>query len=80
MMAGPSGVTAMFILANSIFGLMGNYSALQALPPHLPFYIIAVVAGGLIGTTLGIRFSTAWVTRALGVVLLIASAKLVGVY
>nr|WP_294851114.1 sulfite exporter TauE/SafE family protein [uncultured Sphingomonas sp.] len=75
-----SGVTAMFILCNSIFGLMGNIASLKSLPPNLPYYIAAVVAGGLIGTTLGIRFTNPWVARALGVVLLVASAKLVGVY
>lgn len=75
-----SGVTVLFILANSIFGLMGNATSLTALPPMLPYYIVAVVAGGLIGTSLGIRFTNPWVMRALGVVLLIASAKLIGVY
>lgn len=75
-----SGVAAVFILCNSAAGLLGNLTSLQALPAGLPLYVVAVVCGGVVGTTLGIRFSTPWVTRMLGLVLMVASAKLVGVY
>jgi uncharacterized protein len=74
------GIVALFILCNSAAGLLGNLTSLQALPTSLPLFIVAVVAGGVVGTTLGIRFSTPWVVRALGLVLIVASAKLVGVY
>lgn len=75
-----SGVVAVFILANSASGLAGNIASVGALPPELPLYAVAVLAGGLIGTTLGIRLPTKWILRALGFVLLVASAKLFGAY
>lgn len=75
-----SGVAAVFILANSIAGLIGNIAIVKALPPDLPLYAAAVLLGAVIGTTLGIRWRTEIVLRALGVVLIIAGLKLVGVY
>jgi uncharacterized membrane protein YfcA len=75
-----SGVAAVFILCNSAAGLLGNLTQLESLPASLPLYAVAVLAGGFIGTTLGIRLTTPVVLRTLGVVLLVASAKLVGVY
>ncbi len=75
-----SGVAALFILANSASGLLGNLTSLQELPASLPLYAGAALAGGLVGTTAGIRFKTVMVVRALGVVLIIAGAKLIGVY
>ncbi|ODP36655.1 sulfite exporter TauE/SafE family protein [Sphingomonas turrisvirgatae] len=75
-----SGVAAIFILCNSISGLLGNFSAIGSLPPALPLFGGAVLIGGLIGTTLGVRLSAPIILKALGVVLLVASAKLVGVY
>ncbi|MBV9348994.1 MAG: sulfite exporter TauE/SafE family protein [Pseudolabrys sp.] len=75
-----SGCAAIFILGNSVAGLAGNYAAVKALPPELPLYAAAVLAGALVGTTFGIKFSTVYIQRALGVVLMIAGAKLIGVY
>ncbi len=75
-----SGVAAVFILGNSIAGLLGNISAVQHLPVQLPLFAAAVLAGAVIGTTLGIRLRSAWVTRALGVVLVIAGAKMIFAY
>ena len=75
-----SGVTAVFILCNSISGLLGNLTQLESLPTTLPLYALAVLIGGLVGTTMGIRLATSAILRALGLVLLVASAKLVGVY
>lgn len=75
-----SGVAAVFILANSLAGLAGNPSSLANLPSSLPLFAVAALAGGVVGTTMGIRFRSAYVIRALGVVLIIAGAKLFGVY
>ncbi len=75
-----SGVAALFILANSASGLLGNFASLGSLPPSLLLFAGAALAGGLIGTAAGIRFNTTMVVRALGVVLIIAGAKLIGVY
>ena len=77
---GASGTAALFILTNSVFGLLGYVSSVSSvteLPDALLLYAIAVVAGALIGTRLGIKqFSYGMVKRALGAVLLIAGTKL----
>jgi uncharacterized membrane protein YfcA len=75
-----SGVVAVFIFANSAAGLAGNVASLQQLPATLPLFAVAALAGGLIGTTLGIRLPVKLVLRSLALVLLVAGAKLVGVY
>lgn len=72
-----SGISAAFILVNSVAGLLGNLAVLQRLPPEILLYLPAVVAGGFIGTWLGTsRLDTAWLMRALALVLLIAGGKL----
>ena len=76
-----SGVVATFILCNSAAGLLGNYASVGALPPNLPLFAAAVLLGALVGTTLGIRrFAPATIRKALGVVLIIAGIKLIGLY
>lgn len=75
-----SGVAAVFILCNSVAGLLGNVTTLGALPPNLPLYAGAVIAGAAVGTSLGIRLQLAGIQKALGLVLIIAALKLVGVY
>jgi uncharacterized protein len=75
-----SGIAAVFILGNSIAGLSGNIAIVRSLPPDLPFYAAAVVLGAIIGTTLGIRWTPPAVLKALGVVLIVAGFKLIGVY
>jgi uncharacterized membrane protein YfcA len=75
-----SGVAAVFILCNSIAGLLGNFAIVKSLPADLPLYAGAVLIGAVIGTTLGIRLPVPMVLRALGLVLVIAGLKLIGVY
>lgn len=75
-----SGIAAVFVLVNSLAGLGGNLASLGALPPQLPLYAAAALLGGIAGTTLGVRLQSPWLTRLLGLVLVIAGAKLVGVY
>lgn len=75
-----SGVAAGFILANSLAGLAGNQAALGSLPAALPLYAGAVLAGGLLGTTLGIRVATPVLFRLLAAVLVIAGAKLLSLW
>jgi uncharacterized membrane protein YfcA len=74
-----SGVAAVFILGNSIAGLAGNITIVRALPDDLPIYAAAVFLGALLGTTLGIRWQPPAVLKALGVVLIVAGLKLIGV-
>jgi uncharacterized membrane protein YfcA len=70
-------VTAPFVLLNSLAGLAGQAVVVERLPTALPLWLAAVAAGALLGTQLGTRwFSVAALRRALGVVLLVAAAKL----
>jgi uncharacterized membrane protein YfcA len=72
-----SGVAAAFILANSASGLAGNIASVGSVPAELPYFVGAVVAGALVGTTLGITaLARKMILLALAVVLLIAGAKL----
>jgi uncharacterized membrane protein YfcA len=72
-----AGVSAMFILVNSISGLAGNYGQLVTLPASVWFWLVAAIAGGLIGSTLGAkRFDSLTLRRLLAVVLLFAGVKL----
>ena len=72
-----SGIAALFILINSVSGLLGNISSVHQLPPQLPFFIAATLVGAFIGTTLGIRFySPNTIKKVLAVVLAIAGLKL----
>jgi hypothetical protein len=76
-----SGTVAVFILGNSVFGLAGNAASVRALPEALPLFAVAVFAGALVGTQLGIKvLPTKGIQRALGAVLVIAGAKLVGAF
>lgn len=73
-----AGVSAMFILVNSISGLAGNYSQLIRLPSDVAFWIAAAVVGGVIGSTLGARrFNSLTLRRVLAVVLVFAGVKLI---
>jgi uncharacterized membrane protein YfcA len=72
------GVAAVFILANSAAGLLGNPASLDDIPGQFPIWAAAAVAGGLIGAELGSRrLGTPAFRKLLGVVLVIAGAKLI---
>lgn len=72
-----SGIAALFILVNSIAGLIGQYSAGLVLEPFLPWWLLAVVTGGLVGSYLGVsRFGARAILAALFLVLLTAGLKM----
>jgi uncharacterized membrane protein YfcA len=72
-----SGVVAAFILLNSVAGLAGNISSVGHLPRELPIFLVAVGAGALLGTWLGVeRLPRPWLLGTLGALLLVAGAKL----
>jgi uncharacterized membrane protein YfcA len=72
-----SGVAAAFILLNSAAGLAGNAASIGLLPHELPIFLVAVLAGALLGTWLGVeRLPRPWLLRTLGAVLIVAGAKL----
>jgi uncharacterized membrane protein YfcA len=69
--------TAAFILINSVSGLLGLLSRQPALPEALPYWVVAVIAGGLIGATFGARrLGNTALRRSLAAVLVIAGAKM----
>lgn len=72
-----SAVAALFILVNSIAGLLGHLSVVPALPAYAPFLAATAVTGGIVGSLLGSRqLSPVGVVNALSVVLAIAGFKL----
>ncbi len=72
-----SGVSAAFILVNSLAGLAGSTISLRVLPAGLPLWGVAALAGGVIGTQLGSRLLPVPVLRyLLAAVLVIAGLKL----
>lgn len=70
-------VSAAFILVNSIAGLAGHATVAVAWPAQLPALMLAALAGALIGSELAVRrLAPVTLRRVLGVVLVIAGAKL----
>ena len=73
-----SAVSALFILVNSISGLLGNISATKQLPLFALPLILAAVSGGAAGSYLGSRrFSPGFIKKLLAIVLTIAGIKLI---
>lgn len=72
-----SAVAALFILVNSVAGLLGHVSGLQAIPPYVPYLAMAALVGGIAGSFFGSqRIAASGIIRALAVVLIIAGFKL----
>jgi uncharacterized protein len=70
-------VSALFILVNSSAGLLGNVSSTRHRPGVIGMLLVAAAIGGAIGAHLGSRrLPAVAIKRVLGVVLLIAGAKL----
>jgi uncharacterized membrane protein YfcA len=70
-------VSALFILLNSISGLLGNFSSTGKIPDYAWMLAIAAATGGLLGSWLGSRrFDPTLIKRCLAVVLLVAGYKL----
>jgi len=73
-----AGVSAAFILVNSIAGLLGHASSLAILPTCLPLWAGAAAAGGWIGASYGARrLQAPTLKRLLACVLVIAGLKLI---
>jgi uncharacterized protein len=71
-------VSALFILVNSIAGLLGNFGSTRNLPSYALVLAAAAVIGGAVGSHLGSRhFRPVAIKRSLALVLLIAGAKLI---
>ena len=73
-----AGISALFILVNSISGLLGNYAQVLQLPSTVYLWISAAIIGGVIGATLGSKkFNSMTLRRVLAFGLLIAGLKLI---
>jgi uncharacterized protein len=72
-----SAVSAMFILVNSISGLLGNLSATKQVPSFAAVLLVAALVGGSIGSYLGShKLSHGVIQRLLSMILIIAGFKL----
>lgn len=75
-----SGVSAAFILVNSISGLLGMLSKSLTLPAGLAYWAIAAVIGGLIGAEYGSRkLTNPTIRKLLALVLVLAGSKMISV-
>lgn len=73
-----TGIAALFIVVNSLAGLLGRTSSLAHLPPSLWLFAAAAAFGAIVGTTLSLkRLDKRGVLRAMGAVLGIAAISLV---
>ncbi len=73
-----AGISAMFILVNSIAGLLGNFAQIFTLPVNVWLWIAAAASGGIIGSSWGSGyFESITLRRVLAVVLLTAGVKLI---
>jgi uncharacterized membrane protein YfcA len=73
-----SGIAAAFILVNSLAGLLGVMASAPALPSALPYWAVAAVAGGYIGSEYGSkRLGNPAIQRIPAVVLAVAGAKMI---
>lgn len=71
-------VSALFILLNSVAGLLGNITSTQKFPAFALVLLAAAAVGGAIGSYFGSRrFDPDVIKRCLAVVLLIAGCKLI---
>jgi uncharacterized membrane protein YfcA len=73
-----SGVSAMFILVNSVAGLSGSFTNSSHIPIVAVPFIIAALAGGSVGSYCGSRrFSPEIIRKLLAIVLVVAGIKLI---
>ncbi|GAB4397171.1 MAG: sulfite exporter TauE/SafE family protein [Microscillaceae bacterium] len=73
-----SGVSALFILCNSVAGLSGHWAGVQTLDPYTGYWLLAVGLGGSLGTYLGtLGLGNRAILQFLATVLLLAGLKFI---
>jgi hypothetical protein len=73
-----AGVSAAFVLANSIAGLAGNLTSVRYLPTDIAYWALAAGLGGIVGSELGSRrLAPATLRYLLAIVLVVAGCKMV---
>jgi len=79
-MRSNAAIAAAFILVNSIAGLTGYAVAGNPWPTHLAWYVVTAAIGGLVGSELAVRrLAPVRLKKLLGVVLVIAGAKMIAI-
>lgn len=74
-------ISAAFIMVNSLAGLAGRMVAGRLMMGSLALFVIAALAGGIVGSRLGANHvSGVWLRRLLAAVLVVAAGKLVARY
>lgn len=72
-----SGVAALFILVNSMAGLLGHVGSLQQVPDYAPLLAVMALAGGTLGALGGSRhLPVPAILKAMAMVLVIAGGKM----
>jgi uncharacterized membrane protein YfcA len=72
-----SGVAAAFVFVNSVAGLLAMPARMRLYPSHFSWWLAMITVGGWAGSKLGSsRFGSPLLVRLLGMVLLLAAAKL----
>ena len=72
-----AGTIAVFVLVNSISGLLGHWSVSMHLPPQLPIWGVVALIGGWIGAEIGSRrLSASFLRRMLGLILLVSGSRM----
>ncbi|OWY25975.1 sulfite exporter TauE/SafE family protein [Sphingobacteriales bacterium UPWRP_1] len=73
-----SGISALFILVNSVAGLGGQWAQGIAITPHMAGMVAAAIPGGMAGAYMGAKYySPEILKKVLALVLLLASGKLI---
>jgi uncharacterized protein len=71
------GVSALFIVVNSVAGLAGHLASIREIPFGVAVLALAAFLGAVVGTELGSRtLPPPWIRGALAAVLIIAASKL----
>jgi uncharacterized membrane protein YfcA len=72
-----SGIAALFILVNSVSGLLGHIGSLQQVPGYAPLLVVMALAGGTIGALGGSRhLPVPVILKAMAMLLFIAGGKM----
>jgi len=72
-----SGIAALFILVNSISGLLGHMTSLHHVPEYYPLLAGVALIGGSIGAICGSRhLPVAAILKAMSIMLVLAGGKM----
>jgi uncharacterized membrane protein YfcA len=72
-----SGIAALFILVNSISGLLGHLSSLQQVPGYAPLLAVMALAGGTLGALGGSRhLPVPAILKTMTMLLVVAGGKM----